>query len=420
MRVGLLLVAMTGCGPDTKLGTKQEDQPPIVLITASGDEKKGHTSAIYGVAFSPQGKRLASASRDETLKLWDAATGQMLLALEGHTDTVTSVAFSPDGQRLASASRDKTVRVWDAATGQQTLALEGHTDAVTSVTFSPDGQRLASASWDKTVKLWDAATGQQTLTLRHHYGVYSVAFSPDGERLGSGNKAGSVKVWDVATGQETLTQKGHLRYVSSVAFSPDGQRLASASADGTVKVWAVDGRKPNAHSSAHPQASVQEPDSFSKQQRGTAITETAQDSLPEPAVTLNDRETPNPRAGDDGQQTLTVPPSQASQLVNPRAEDDGQQTLTLRDNHEVYCVNFSPDGRWLASGNWAGTVKLWDAVTGQKLFTLEVNVRYVHGLAFRPDGQRLAAATGRHSVLVWDVTALRKNDSNSASSNSLH
>ena len=109
------------------------------------------------MAFSPDGQRLASASFDQTVKVWDARTGQESLTLKGHTSLVRSVAFSPDGQRLASASWDQTVKVWDARTGQESHTLKGHTGQVLSVAFSPDGQRLASASEDQTVKVWDAA-----------------------------------------------------------------------------------------------------------------------------------------------------------------------------------------------------------------------------------------------------------------------
>ncbi len=148
------------------------------------------------------------------------------------------MAFSPDGQRLASASVDQTVKVWDARTGEETLTLKGHAGAVLSVAFSPDGQSLASASADGTVKVWDARTGQETLTLKGHTSfVTCVAFSPDGQRLASASDDQTVKIWDARTGQETLTLKGHASIVWSVAFSSDGQRLASASADGTVKVW---------------------------------------------------------------------------------------------------------------------------------------------------------------------------------------
>jgi hypothetical protein len=121
---------------------------------------KGHTGLVSSVAFSRDGKRLASGSYDKTVKVWDAATGQEILTLKGHTGYVKSVAFSPDGKRLASASDDQTVKVWDAATGQEPLILKGHTGGVYSVGFSPDGKRLASGNDDETVKVWDAATGQ--------------------------------------------------------------------------------------------------------------------------------------------------------------------------------------------------------------------------------------------------------------------
>ena len=204
----------------------------------------GHTGYVTSVAFSPDGSRLASASFDGTVKVWNAATTKETLTIKGHTGRVHCVAFSPDGSRLASGD-DDTVRLWDAVTGRETLTLRGHAASVTCLAFSPDGSRLASASDDGTVKVWDAVTGRETLTLRGHTApVTGVAFSPDGSRLASASEVGTVKVWDAATGQETLTLKGHTGAVTGVAFSPDGLRLASASFDRTVKVWdAVTGQE---------------------------------------------------------------------------------------------------------------------------------------------------------------------------------
>ena len=193
------------------------------------------------MSFSPDGKRLASASWDKTVKLWDATTGQEVLTLKGHTDKVTSVSFSPDGKRLASASWDKTVKLWDATTGLEGITLKGHTDEVYSVSFSPDGKRLASASSDKTVKLWDATTGLEMLTLKGHTDeVTSVSFSPDGKRLATASRDNTVKLWDATTGLEVLTLKGHTDWVTSVSFSPDGKKIISRDRENYLKVWSVE------------------------------------------------------------------------------------------------------------------------------------------------------------------------------------
>ncbi len=195
---------------------------------------KGHTGYVYSVGFSADGKRLASASFDQTVKVWDASSGQETLTLKGHTGLVWSVVFSVDGKRLASASWDQTVKVWDATSGQETLTLKGHTDKVMSVALNVDGKRMASASDDRTVKVWDTTSGQELLTLKGPTGaVRSVAFSPDGQRLAAAGGGRAVMVWNAASGQEMLTLKGH----TCVAFSPDGKRLASAGGDQTVKIW---------------------------------------------------------------------------------------------------------------------------------------------------------------------------------------
>ncbi|KAH7117476.1 hypothetical protein EDB81DRAFT_892342 [Dactylonectria macrodidyma] len=168
-------------------------------------------------------RRLASASGDETVKVWDAATGHCQATLKGHSGWVHSVAFSPDGQRLASASG--VVKVWDAATGHCQATLEGHSNKVPSVAFSPDGERLASASWDRTIKVWDAATGHCEATLKGSNRVQSVAFSPDGEHLASASSDKTAKVWDATTGHcQAKLDVGRSR-LDTIRFDETGARL---------------------------------------------------------------------------------------------------------------------------------------------------------------------------------------------------
>lgn len=312
--VGLAGLAGIGIGIATKRG--QLAHLPSRILT-------GHRDAVESIAFSSNGRTLASASDDETIKLWEMATGALRLTLQANSGPVHSIAFSPTGLVIASASsggNDFTCKLWDAVSGALQRTLSGHDGGVQSVAFSPDGGTLASGSTDKTVKLWDAASGTLQRTLSGHDGwVQSVAFSIDGRTLASGSDDKTVKLWDVASGtlQQTLT--GHSGGVNSVAFSPDGHMLASGSDDKTAKLW----------------------DAASGTPRSTLIA----DIGPLNSVAFS----PDSRTLAAGGNTIALWDTASGAL---------QSTLAMQ-NGFVHSVAFSPDQRTLAAGSWDGTIKLW-------------------------------------------------------------
>ena len=197
------------------------------------------------VSFSPCGGRIASASMDCTIKVWEASTGTCQSTLSGHGDRVLSVCFSPDGKKIASGSWDKTVRIWDAATGAPVgspLTVDAGECGVFSVSFSPkDNVIAAGCSNGCSIYLVDAQAGEVKSSLTGHSGsVFSVAFSKDGTRLVSGSFDGTVKIWSAGsagTFECESTLSGHDDGVLSVCFSPDGKKIASGAKDKTVRIW---------------------------------------------------------------------------------------------------------------------------------------------------------------------------------------
>jgi WD40 repeat protein len=330
----------------------------------------GHRASVRSVSWSPDGRRLATASWDGTARVWDA-DGRKILALEGHRSQVNCVAWSPDNTRLATASWDGTARVWDAVRGRELHRLDGHTGRIWSVAWSPDGTQLATGSQDATARVWDADGGRERLALKGHAGdVVCAAWSPDGKFVATGSADGTARVWNAADGRERLILKGHAGWVNSVAWSPDGTRLATGSRDGKVKVWeAVSGRETLIHEghAGWINCVAWSPD-------GTRLA----------------------TGNSDGTARLW--------------DADGNRELLILPGHpcQVNCVAWSPDGKLLAVGSADGTSKLWDAAVGRELLAFQGHRSKVNAVTWSPDGARLATASWDGTAKVWDAAGGRE------------
>ncbi|MGB0384409.1 MAG: AAA-like domain-containing protein [Ardenticatenaceae bacterium] len=360
----------------------------------------GHTSDVSRVAFSPDGSFVASASDDGTVRLW-STSGMLLRTLSGHTGSVWSVAFSPDGSLMASASSDQTVRLWSTE-GALLNTLSGHTSDVWSVAFSPDGKTLASASSDQTVRLW-STSGTRLSTLEGHTDyVWSVAFSPDGNRLASASLDNTVRLWST-DGTRLTTLKAHTDSVRSVAFSPDGKTLTSASLDGTVRLWSTGGTLLN---TLEGHTSLVWSLGFSLD--GSFVVSASDDNT----VRLWSTDgTPLQTLLGDTDRMMSVAFSPNGSFVASASSDntvrlwstDGTLLNTLSGHTSfVESMAFSPDGKTLASASSDQTVRLW-STDGTLLTSLEGHTDWVRSVAFSPDGTRLASASSDQTVRLWST-----------------
>jgi WD40 repeat protein len=327
---------------------------------------QGHTSWVYGCAVSPDGTWIVSASLDNTLKVWDAHTGEVRLTLQGHTDGVIGCAVSPDGTWVVSASLDNTLKVWDAGSGAVRLTLQEHTDRVTGCAVSPDGTWVVSASLDNTLKVWDAHTGEVHLTLQGHTdGVTACAVSPDGTWIVSASLDNTLKVWDAHTGEVRLTLQGHTSWVYGCAVSPDGAFIVSASLDNTLKVWDAGSGAVHLMLQGH-----------TERMSGCAVS-------PDGAFIVSASLDNTLKVWDAG---------------------SGEVRLTLQGHTDrVIGCAVSPDGTWIVSASLDNTLKVWDAHTGEVRLTLQGHTSWVTACAVSPDGAFIVSASLDNTLKVWDT-----------------
>jgi WD40 repeat protein len=324
----------------------------------------GHGREVSGLAFSPDGKALASASWDNSLRLWDVASGKGLHDFRAHAGVVNAVAVAPDGRLAATAGGDRTVRLWSPATGRELRVLRGHTGWMYGVALSADG-KVASCSDDKTVRLWDAATGRELRRWDAPNGqVSSIALSPDGKLLAAGGlmnrgPGGSVTLWDTTTGREVRRLVGEDRGFWRVSFSPDGRLLAALRYD-TPYVWEVATGKV-VHRFGPCRWFALAPD-------GKAV-----------------------GVGRDNVVRVWELATGRELARFPGAEN-------LYGDHAL-----SPDGKTLASPERGGTVRLWEIATGKERRRFQGHAADVTGLAFTHDGKAMLTGSEDTTALVWGV-----------------
>ncbi len=314
------------------------NNPDYPLIFSS--PKSGHhDSSITSIAYAPDGKTLASGSADNTIKLWNVATGKLIANFNGHSGRINSISWSPDGKTLASGSADNTIKLWNIATGKQITNFNGHSSVsvlispnqISTVVWSPDGKMLASSSSDSTIKLWNITTGKQIdyfkgntrINLFFPNQISKIAWSPDGNTLAIGAIDNTIKLSDISTSKQIAILVGHSDLINSLAWSPDGKTLASGAKDNTLKLWNVANNKQIANFKSH-----------------TAW---------------------------------------------------------------INCVVWSPDGTKLASGSTDKTIKIWDFATGKQIANFKGHSDLINSITWSPDGKTLASAANDNTIKLWDI-----------------
>jgi WD40 repeat protein len=389
--------------PDGKIIATASQDGTVKLWNPDGAELQtlnGHKGTVFAVSFSPDGQTLATAGGDKTVKLW-TVEGQLKQTLIGHSAAVRDVKFTPDGQQIISGSEDQTVKLW-TTDGQLRQTFAGHRDRINRIAVSPDGQHFATASEDQTVNLWTIEGQFRQRFTGHNAAVWGVSFSPDGKTIATASNDKTVKLWNQdGTLLKTLT--GHTDGVLAVSFSPDGEQIASGGYDQTVKLWNRDGNLVDTLSghtnlisslSFSPDSKTLASASFDHSAKLWQIAGVGLHTLSE-----HDNWIFSLAFSPDGEQLATASRDSTVKLWTRT----GQLITTLKQHQEaVWSVNFSPDGQTIATASNDRTAKLWDR-QGNLLTTLMGHQRGVLGVSFSPDGQTIATASDDQTAKLWTI-----------------
>jgi WD40 repeat protein len=326
----------------------------------------GHSNMVKSVAITTDGKRVVSASSDQTLKVWDLETGSELYTLSGHSGGVNGVAVTPDGKRVLSASDDKTLKVWDLETGSELCTLSGHYGNVNAVTVTLDGKRAVSASEDQTLKIWNLETGKvvEVRTINSSGSLDEVAVTPDGKLVMATFYYFKLRIWVLKTGRKVLTLKGRSDFIRGIAVTPDGKRILFGR-EKTLEIWDLKtGRK------------VHDITGHSDIISGLAVTP-------------------------DGKRVITA--SNDTTLKVWDLETGRELCTLLGHSDKVKGVAVTPDGKRAVSASGDKTLRVWDLETGYRVNSLISHSQGTNGVAIMPEGRRAVSTFGNGTLKVWDL-----------------
>lgn len=326
----------------------------------------GHNERVFFAKWSPDGSRVATASADSTMRIWDASSGMEIQRYTSHKGSVNDVEWSKDGKRIITASSDSTARIWDIANGTELVKFKGHAGSVECASISPDRTRVATASLDNSVRIWDANSGKELMRFPGHTNSISIVrWNPDAVRIASSRS--DTRIFDASSGTDLVLQNGHNNLVDNIAWSPNGIQLATASRDSTARIW----------------------DAF------TGITTVILSGHKGAVKQLS--------WSPDGSKIATASADNTAQIW------DAVTGILLKklEGHtgEVSYVSWSPDGKGIATASTDNTARIWDISTGKEIQRLKGHADKVYNAVWSPDGSRLATSSLDYTAWIWDVSS---------------